>query len=191
VLDFSVLSYLVETLIQKHNNYYVLQYNSRGVGKSSGWASFSGFSEGQDLQDFVQWALSSLPTIKVVILMGYSHGSLITTLHPVLQLEIKTYHILLSYPLGPRAFLTAFNSSAYNDKLQALVRDPHSNVLIIYGDCDEFTGDTRYATWIGELQKQRNTVNLQVARVEGANHFWVGRSIEDLSQIIAEWVPKL
>lgn len=109
----------------------------------------------------------------------------------MLPLEIKTYHILLSYPLGPRAFLTAFNSNTYTEKLQSLVRDPHSNVLVIYGDCDEFTGDTRYAAWVEELKRESDADNLRVERVEGASHLWGGNSIQILARIVAEWVPDL
>jgi alpha/beta superfamily hydrolase len=40
--------------------FHVLRYNARGVGRSSGWKSFSGLQEGQDLRELVQYALKRL-----------------------------------------------------------------------------------------------------------------------------------
>jgi alpha/beta superfamily hydrolase len=116
---------------------------------------------------------------------------LITSLHPVLSQEIKTSHILLSYPLGPRAFLTAFNSNTYARKLSDLLRDPRSNVLVIYGDCDEFTSDARYGRWAEEMRKDGREDKLHVVRVEGASHFWGGSSAQELARVVKEWVMLL
>lgn len=40
--------------------YHVLRYNSRGVGNSTGWPSFTGSREVQDLQELVQWAIGQI-----------------------------------------------------------------------------------------------------------------------------------
>ena|SRR6266540_6144991 len=63
----SALSLLVEPLLAK--NYHVIQYNSRGVGKSSGWASFTGFSEAQDLQEVVNWAIGKLSDVQSLVVV--------------------------------------------------------------------------------------------------------------------------
>lgn len=61
---------LVEPLTSK--NYHVLRYNSRGVGASTGRASFTGFSEVEDLEAVVQWTLARVPDIhSLVILVWY------------------------------------------------------------------------------------------------------------------------
>jgi hypothetical protein len=44
-------------------NYYVIRYNSRGVGKSSGWPSLTGKAEGEDLKALVQEFLAEKPEI--------------------------------------------------------------------------------------------------------------------------------
>lgn len=85
----SVLQFIEHHMRQK--NYSVLRYNSRSVGRSTGWASFTGFSESKDLEDLVTWALEKMPTVKSLVLIGYSYGSLIASLHPVLP-GIKTSH---------------------------------------------------------------------------------------------------
>jgi len=122
-------------------------------------------------------------------MQGYSHGSLVTSLHPVLPSEIRTFHILLSYPLGPRALLTGFHSKTYTQKLKDLIQDSRSNVLIVYGDCDEFTGDTRYGSWVEELRKDSSSGSLRIARIEGATHFWGGHSAQNLGEIVVDWIP--
>lgn len=49
--------------------YYVLRYNTRGAGRSSGWPSLTGFREAKDLQELVQWALATIPSITSVVIM--------------------------------------------------------------------------------------------------------------------------
>ncbi|EKM58528.1 uncharacterized protein PHACADRAFT_53580, partial [Phanerochaete carnosa HHB-10118-sp] len=159
------------------NGYCVLRYNSRGVGKSSGWPSFTGTQEAKDLEELVQWATAQLPSVTSVVVAGYSHGSLIASLFPLLPEAITTTvtHILLSYPLGPRAWLTAFRGKHYTTALNTLVQDPRANVFIIYGDQDEFTSVESYDAWIESLRHENEgdgKARLQTSRIEGANHFW-------------------
>ena len=115
---------------------------------------------------------------------GYSHGSLIASLHPVLS-SVKTSHILISYPLGPRAFLTLFHSSTYINALKDLDQHPDSKVLIIYGDSDEFTSQSRYRSWASSLQDG----SVDVVEVKSASHFWHGRKGRELAEIIKRWLP--
>jgi alpha/beta superfamily hydrolase len=72
----STLSLLVSPLLSE--NYHVFQYNSRGVGKSSGWPSFTGFSEVNDLKEVVNWAMQRISDVRsLVIVVGCSlHYSL-------------------------------------------------------------------------------------------------------------------
>jgi uncharacterized protein len=58
---------LIEPLTSK--GYHVLRYNSRGVGASTGRSSFTGFSEVEDLEAVVQWALNSLPDIRSLVIL--------------------------------------------------------------------------------------------------------------------------
>jgi alpha/beta superfamily hydrolase len=54
-------------------NYHVLRFNSRGVGRSTGWSSFSGASEAKDLQALVQWGLENVADVhSVVIVVSFS-----------------------------------------------------------------------------------------------------------------------
>jgi len=58
---------IVKLLIRQ--NIYVVYYNSRGVGKSTGRASFTGRQEGEDLQELVQQFLHHEPHITSVIIL--------------------------------------------------------------------------------------------------------------------------
>ena len=119
-------------------------------------------------------------------MQGYSHGSLIASMHPVRSKAfplVKLSHILLSYPLGPRSWLTLFHSSSYSEALEALVQHPDSNVLVIFGDQDEFTSQSKYATWASGLKG-----NVKTVEVKDASHFWSGRSGYELAEIVNKWL---
>ena len=62
-----VLHTLKNPLLAK--GYCVLRYNSRGVGKSSGWPSFTGLQEAEDLRELVQWALDEIPGLDTVVVL--------------------------------------------------------------------------------------------------------------------------
>ena len=120
------------------------------------------------------------------VVQGYSHGSLIASLQPVIP-SVKTSHILLSYPLGPIGWLTLFNKSTYTANLKELIGNANSNVLIIYGDHDEFTSIGRYKAWREQLEGDAR--NLKVVEVSGGSHFWRGRSNAEMMCIVREWLP--
>jgi len=173
--------------------YHVLRFHSRGFGNSPGWPSLTGMQEAKDLHEVVQWALEQIPFVKSLVILGYSHGSLIASSYPLLEesLNIKVSHILLSYPLGARALLTAFRGSHYAATLANLLRDSRSNVLVVYSDRDEFTGIGSYDAWADSLRREAgDRGNLEVVRIEGANHFWSYPETKDkMLQCIMNWIP--
>ncbi|KAI9066269.1 alpha/beta-hydrolase [Trametes sanguinea] len=190
-----VLDIVTEPLLRR--GYEVLRYNSRGVGKSKGWPSLTGGQEVEDLKELVQWARSSRPSLSKLVILGYSHGSLVASMHPVLQ-GVETSHILLSYPLGPRQWLTAFHSHRYATALTNLVSDSRSRTLVIYGDHDDFTSVESYDSWAGVLwshhaERERDAAQpgeLDIVKIEGASHFWrEPQAVERLVQIVERWVP--
>ena len=58
----------VQTIVKylQDNDFYVVYYNSRGVGKSTGWPSFTGKTEGSDLEVLVQHFLEGHPQVNSV-----------------------------------------------------------------------------------------------------------------------------
>ncbi|KAJ7274511.1 Alpha/Beta hydrolase protein [Mycena haematopus] len=178
-----VLHMLMEPLHAR--GYHVLRYNSRGVGKSTGWPSFTGLSEASDLAALIEWALDKLGDVRSVVVLGYSYGALIASLQPVLR--IPTSHILLSYPVGVRGWLTMFKSR-YAEALKELLRDPASNVLIVVGDSDQFTSAAAYRTWKNTLETSRAT-KLKWVEVKDGSHFWRDNDGDELVELVSEWVP--
>ncbi|PFH52917.1 hypothetical protein AMATHDRAFT_73753 [Amanita thiersii Skay4041] len=180
-----VLSLLARLL--KQHGYYIIRFNSRGVGSSTGRSSFTGLSEGEDLTAVVQWSLGQISNVGSVVLIGYSHGGLIASLHPVLGQGINTSHVLLSYPLSPRGWLTMFHSNIYQRKLEELAREERSNILIIYGDSDEFTGATKYREWAAMVEREGGG-RVSVVAVEGGSHFWAGEGGAEMGKAICDWL---
>src|ERR1700677_446682 len=63
-----VLQALVHPLTH-YLKFHVLRYNARGVGRSSGWKSFTGLQEGEDLRELVQYALKRLGDVRQVAII--------------------------------------------------------------------------------------------------------------------------
>lgn len=147
----------------------------------------------KQFQTFVQ--LSSSYVVSCVFrrpessneLQGYSYGSLIASLHPALPLPMKTSHVFISYPLGTRGLLTLFHTNTYRARLQELIRNPTSNILIMYGDQDEFTGASSYENWRKELEHE-GSERLKVVEIKGASHFWRGRQGRELVETVKQWL---
>ncbi|KAJ2916937.1 hypothetical protein MD484_g3529, partial [Candolleomyces efflorescens] len=144
--------------------------------------------------------------MKILILprfQGYSHGSLIATLHPNLELPTKTAFALISYPLGPRSFLTLFKGSHYDQKLEELVTSAKSRVFVAFGGRDEFTSFDRYKTWAEQLKNKaepattdtqsgsNNKEVIRVLSVPEASHFWLDESNDQLCAELSSWLGSL
>ncbi|KAG8716625.1 hypothetical protein FRC08_009121 [Ceratobasidium sp. 394] len=168
--------------------------NSRAVGNSEGRSSFSGQAEAKDLQELVQWCVNKVKNVDCVLIVGYSHGSLLASCHPVLPAPIRTYHVLLSYPLSPLPLLTFFHASTYREKLRQLVQDARANVLIMYGDRDQFTAINKYSAWAAGFQSADGeaatgvTADVVVKMVPGADHFWRGPFNRHMKATIMDWL---
>ncbi|KAJ7052567.1 Alpha/Beta hydrolase protein [Mycena amicta] len=159
--------------------FHVVLYNSRAVGKSTGWASFTGNNEAADLAALIDWARDKIGDVRSVLVVGYSYGSLISSLQPPLP-DVETAYIFISYPLGVRSWLTMFHSSRYDDALKALTGN---RVLFIFGDSDEFTGVERY-------RSRRKTVgnNVEWVEVKGGTHFWRGADGDELVSAVKRFI---
>jgi len=180
----------VLTKLLQNGDYHVIRYNSRGVGNSTGWPSLTGKAEGEDLKAVVQEFLAGKPEIDSLTIIGYSHGSLIASLHPVLNPNVKTSHILLSYPLSPRGLLTMFHAGMYASALRDLLCNPEARLLLIYGDKDEFTSKSKYDDWVDSCRRMDGLkAELDVVRVAGANHFWQSRDARTaLERAVDSWL---
>jgi len=67
-MDDPILGALLRPLTH-YLKFYVLRYNARGVGLSSGWKSFTGLQEAEDLRELVKYALKRLSGVSEVVLI--------------------------------------------------------------------------------------------------------------------------
>lgn len=197
-----------------NQGYHVLLFNSRGVGGSSGRASFTGIAEVRDLEGIVRWAIDELFDVQHVVLMvrvffqgsllsniaqGYSHGSLIASMHPsVIHVEsnqIHVHRILLSYPLSVRGWLTFFSSDKYQNALTSIIEhEPESRILVLYGTSDQFTSTPKYRHWVQNLSRSsgKHPSMLTTHEVESADHFWhADNSMDELCRHVESWLTSL
>ena len=83
-----------------------------------------------------------------------------------------------------------FHSNTYATALMELVQNSTANVLIVYGDQDEFTGTSSYETWTKDLQVTAGGKGaFSVFKVKDATHFWLGSAGSKLSSIVEGWLP--
>jgi len=187
-----VLRYFFRILHSR--GFHIVLYNSRGVGRSSGWPSFTGLQEGKDLEELVQWGISYVGDVRHVLIVGYSYGALIASQNPVLPPPMKTSHILLSYPLDKRSLLTLFHGQTYATALKSLVQSPSSKVLLAHGTHDEFTGIKSYEVWAAQVQREATDGaeggehRVQVEVIEGATHFWDESCAQVLCDAVERWL---
>ncbi|PVF97296.1 alpha/beta-hydrolase [Serendipita vermifera] len=189
-----VLHDLVSPFIRR--GYHVVLFNSRGVGQSSKWPSLSAMAEVEDLRQLVTVIIQGFieehnATVTSVVVLGYSHGSIPVSHHPVevdvpAGAAIPVSHVLLSYPLSPLPLLTMFYHNTHATALRTLAENPRSNVLILYGDHDQFTGEGKLDTWSQGLQGKGGKV--EVCKINGADHFWHGRSADRLLEVVGKWL---
>ncbi|KDQ14897.1 hypothetical protein BOTBODRAFT_332362 [Botryobasidium botryosum FD-172 SS1] len=180
-MDDQVLHSLSNTLLSQ--GFHVVRFNSRGVGRSTGRASFTGLPEARDLQDVVQWSMNQVPNVGTLALVGYSHGCLPVLLHP-LHPQVHTVHILISFPLSPLPLLTAFHSSTYTSALSALTSNPQARVLILYGDRDQFTAVGKYHSWVNAFKAN----SVDCVQVAGGDHFRRGEAGAEMRNTVKEWL---
>ncbi|KAH9957418.1 alpha/beta-hydrolase [Russula dissimulans] len=186
-----ILGALVRPLTH-YLKFYVLRYNARGVGLSSGWKSFTGLQEAEDLRELVKYALKRLGDVREVVLIGYSNGALTASMHPLIPAPLRTTHVLISYPLGPRGLLTAFRTRTYQRALEDLVRQPEARVLLCQGDADDFTGAEDYDAWaeaLGKLAVESDGPGQgEVVRIPAASHFWGGQAMRGLIEAVTQFL---
>lgn len=161
--------------------YGVVWVNSRGRGKSQGWASFSfvfhpsrvpenneaademklvsQIPEAQDFQSVVDSYTSDQPDVQDVLLIGYSAGSLSALWSHAPPRIQRCRRVLVSYPYSVIWALTVWRAAPFIQKLDQLATTTSEPTLAIYGDCDEFTSRTSYRTWRDALSDKGDAIS--------------------------------
>ncbi|KAH9812886.1 Alpha/Beta hydrolase protein [Melampsora americana] len=194
-------------------NWMVVLFDARGIGGSTGRASWTSLPEVRDFQAILDQLLKPMILRSIsrslesrtglrdwtLLRGGYSHGALVASASTPIFLsadapKLKTPLLLISYPLSYIWALTSFNASHFEKALQAQLTNSDEDLLIIHGDSDQFTSQKAYRKWLDRLKSglsptslQKN--NLSTFEAPKTDHFWSG-SYSTLCQAIDEWLSK-
>ena len=174
----------------------VVQFNSRGVGKSTGSATFTcvhacvapsdapaARARSRIIKRSSITTSSSQPATSTrmksssascvdrlvahdLTWQGYSAGSMAASLARGPKQMIQQRHVLISYPVSVLWALTVGHTAAFNAGLDALVADNSSDVLEIHGSGDTFTSASKYASWASALQAKATTSGSRFQSIE-------------------------
>lgn len=134
-LDDPIVTHLA-ALFLTHARLRVVRFNSRGVGKSGGSASWTGRSECNDFQDIVAKCIDNFcldfpeSTQAQIVIAGYSAGALYasTVRVPPVVYDLRQFrgagrplYVLVSFPAGVTWALSFFTTRTYTDALKRLL----------------------------------------------------------------------
>ncbi|KAI4334684.1 hypothetical protein L6164_013400 [Bauhinia variegata] len=137
--------------------YRAVTFDMRGVGRSTGRASLTGFAEIKDVVGVCKWVCENLSTNRI-LLVGSSAGAPIAG-SSVDQIEQVIAYVSMGYPFGMTA------SILFGRHHKAILQSPKPK-LFIMGTQDGFTS----------VKQLKNKLNSAAGRVEthlidGVSHF--------------------
>ncbi|KAK9220829.1 hypothetical protein WN944_009253 [Citrus x changshan-huyou] len=132
-------------------------FDMRGVGRSTGKASLTGFAEVEDVIAVCKWVSENLPTNRI-LLVGSSAGAPITG-SAVDEIEQVVGYVSLGYPFGMMA------SILFGRHHKAILKSPKPK-LFVMGTRDGFTS-------VKQLQNKLSSAagRVETHLIEGASHF--------------------
>ncbi|GFP79814.1 hypothetical protein PHJA_000124800 [Phtheirospermum japonicum] len=154
-------------------------FDMRGVGKSTGRASLTGFAEVDDVVSICSWASQNLSARRIV-LVGSSAGAPIAG-SAVDKIDEVVGYVSLGYPFG----LTA--SILFGRHHKAVLQSPKPK-LFVMGTRDGFTSVKQLENKL-KCAAGRNQVHL----IEGVSHFQMeGPDYdEQMANLIVEFISSL
>ncbi|KAM7279432.1 hypothetical protein ACFE04_006566 [Oxalis oulophora] len=137
--------------------YKALTFDMRGVGKSTGRASLTGFAEVKDVIGVCKWVCDNLNTNRI-LLVGSSAGAPIAG-SAVDQVEQVVGYVSIGYPFG----ITA--SILFGRHHKAILQSPKPK-LFVMGTRDGFTS-------VKQLKNKLSSAagRVETNLIEGASHF--------------------
>jgi len=152
-------------------------FNFRGVGKSGGSGSWRGGSERDDVKAVAQYLLKTHATVRRLLLVGYSYGSVIAASVADELPEIAAF-AAISYPFGPLWFMGL-------SPLLKYAQDSQKPKLFVIGDADNFSSVSRFTDRVAELCEPKTSLVLS-----GADHFWF-RGEKQLAESVSNWAERV
>ncbi|KAL0346286.1 UNVERIFIED_CONTAM: hypothetical protein Sradi_4459900 [Sesamum radiatum] len=154
-------------------------FDMRGVGKSTGRASLTGFAEVDDVVSVCKWACLNLSAQRI-LLVGSSAGAPIAG-SAVDQIDEVVGYVSLGYPFG----LTA--SILFGRHHKAILQSPKPK-LFVMGTRDGFTS-------VSQLKNKLKTAagRTQTHLIEGVSHFQMEGPAYDgqMVNLITEFISSL
>jgi len=164
----------------------VCRFNFRGVQGSSGWSSFTGSNEKEDLLAVAQFLLAGsvvggtrVEPVSKLLLVGYSFGSIIcgSLIDEIPEVQGVC---AISYPYAVNWALVSWNSGTF----WSAFKDSNKSKLFVYGDSDNFTSKSSLDKAAGKLSEPK-----VITCYEETDHFWMGRH-KELGQNIGDWAKE-
>ncbi|KAJ3176667.1 hypothetical protein HK101_010387 [Irineochytrium annulatum] len=157
-----------------------IRFNFRGVGRSTGWGTFRGIGELDDVVSVYKWAkLQQGGAPRNFIICGYSFGSVVAAAAACEMPECIGI-ISISYPYSVLWSLTLFNGQQFTDALELGLRTTPR--CFVFGDSDNFTAVKDFQAFYDKLPQKKD---LYLA--PQCDHFWHGRENEVVGRI-AKWM---
>ncbi len=155
-----------------NRGFSVLRFNFRGVGRSQG--SFDhGTGELSDAAAALDWAQSVNPDARACWIAGFSFGAWIGM------------QLLMRRPEVEGFISVAAPANLYD--FSFLAPCPSSGIFV-HGDKDSVVPTSALATLVEKLKTQKGIV-IEQQIVEGANHFFDGRT-DELMEVIGTYLDK-
>ncbi|TKY90111.1 hypothetical protein EX895_000109 [Sporisorium graminicola] len=176
-LDDPVITHLASLLLT-HAHLRVVRFNSRGVGKSGGSASWTGKSECSDFQELLSKCIDNFcldfpdSSAAQLIIAGYSAGALYAstvTVTPAVY-DLRQFrganqprYILLSFPAGVTWALSFFTTKTYTDALKRLLTSTRIPGATPTAAATEDEGEAKAAARAAESTPSNDGASLPVA----------------------------
>ncbi|CDS00671.1 uncharacterized protein SPSC_02316 [Sporisorium scitamineum] len=176
-LDDPVITHLASLLLT-HAHLRVIRFNSRGVGKSGGSASWTGRTECSDFQEILSKCIDNFcldfpdSSAAQLVIAGYSAGGLYasTVTVPSSVYDLKQFrgakqprYILLSFPAGVTWALSFFTSRTYTDAMKRLLTSTVVPGATTAATMEEEEGEARAAARAAESTPSNDGASQPVA----------------------------
>ncbi|GER57136.1 alpha/beta-Hydrolases superfamily protein [Striga asiatica] len=156
-----------------------MTFDMRGVGRSTGRASITGFAEVDDVVSVCKWASQNL-TARRIVLIGSSAGAPIAG-SALDKIDEVIGYVSLGYPFG---FIASILFGRHH---KAVLQSPKPK-LFVMGTRDGFTS-------VKQLEsKLKNAAgHNQIHLIEGVNHFQMEGPAydEQMANVIVEFISSL
>lgn len=161
-----------------HRGYVAVTFDMRGVGSSTGKASFTGFKEIRDVVAVCNWVIQNL-SVQRVLLVGSSAGAPIAG-SAVDKVEQVVGYVSLGYPFG------FISSILFGRHHKAILRSPKPKIFVM-GTRDGFTSVKQLK---GKLKSAAGHVEMRL--LEGVTHFEMEGPAydEQMAHLIVEFAEK-